>query len=179
MGALVRATQSEIAQLAKDPEWWPGILARIADGESIAAVVRESVWAWGALWAWIQADDERLGQYDAALKARAQMLAFSALDEADGAAPDTVGVAKLRIDTRLKVAGKWDRGRYGESSELKHSGAIGMNLMAVLASLPRAGAEKVVEQVADNASLASAQLSGFVPSKEAAAKWIPSGAQEI
>ena len=41
-----------------------------------------------------------------------------------------------------------DRGRWGESSEVKHSGSVGLNLMAVLASLPRAGAaERVVEEV--------------------------------
>lgn len=148
LGQLARATKREVEGLAKgDPEWWPGVLAHIADGGRLGEVANQSAWSWGALWAWIQADEGRTAQYDAALKARAQMLAFEALEVVDGADPDTVGVAKLRSETRLRVAGKWDRGRYGDSSEVKHSGAIGMNLMAVLASLPRAGAEKEVPAV--------------------------------
>jgi hypothetical protein len=149
MGALARATKREVEELSRgDPEWWPSILADIAEGRALSEVATQSAWSWGALWAWIQADESRLAQYDAALKARAQMLAFSALDEVGAAAIADVSVRKLRADTYLRVAGKWDRGRYGDATEVKHSGTVGMNLMAVLASLPRAGAaERVVAEV--------------------------------
>ncbi len=126
------------------------MLARIADGSvRFSEVVDERAWSWGALWAWVQADAGRVEQYDAALKARAQYMAFESLDIVDEVAEDKAAIAKasIRSKTRLHLAGKWDRGRYGDSSEVKHSGVIGMNLMAVLASLPRAGAEVDVTPV--------------------------------
>jgi len=142
MGKLMRATVAEVEELHRgDPAWWPGVLAHIADRGSLAEIVAERVWSWGALWAWIQRDEERVAQYDGALKARAQMLAFEAVDDIRSATMADVPLRKFKVDAALKVAGKWDRSRYGESSEVKHSGAIGMNLMAVLASLPRAGME--------------------------------------
>lgn len=157
MGALRRATRSEIEELVRDPEWWPDVLARIADGDSLAELAAERVWSWGALWAWIQADEERLAGYDAALKARAQMLAFEALAisdeqgcvEKDGKVFDPdVPRDKLRIDTRLKLASKFDRVRFGENTKVEHGGVIGMSLMTVLASLPRAAHEVDVTPVA-------------------------------
>ena len=94
---------------------------------------------------WIQADDGRVEEYEGALKARAQWLAFEAGDEVDRAVMEDVPLRKFRAETKLKLAGKMDRGRWGESSEVKHSGSVGLNLMAVLASLPRAGsAERAV-----------------------------------
>ena len=148
MGALNRATVSEVEELNRgDPTWWPGVLGHIADGGSLAEITNQRAWSWGALWAWVQGDEERLAAYDGALKARAQMLAFSALDEARDAAPEDVAVRKLRVDTNLRVASKWDRARYGENAKVEHSGMVGMNLMAVLASLPRAGAEVDVTPV--------------------------------
>jgi hypothetical protein len=153
MGALMRATKREVEELSRgDPEWWPSILAHIADKGNLSEIVAQSNWSWGALWSWIQADETRVAEYDAALKARAQMFAFEAAGDIDAATMEDVPLRKFKVEAKLRIAGKWDRGRYGESSELKHSGTVGMNLMAVLASLPRAGsdtaiAEKVVEEV--------------------------------
>lgn len=137
----------EIAEMARDPEWWPGVLARIADGGSLGELLREQAWAWGGLWAWIQADEQRVVEYDGALKSRAQRLAFEAEDEINVATMEDVPLRKFKVDAKLKIAGKWDRSRYGEATDVKHSGVIGMSLMSVLASLPRAGqVEKVVAE---------------------------------
>lgn len=154
MGALARATKREVEELSRsDPEWWPGVLAHIAERGSLGQIAANQVWSWGALWAWIQADEKRVEEYDAALKARAQGLAFEAVEDIEAATMADVPLRKFKVDARLRIAGKWDRQRYGESSEVKHSGGIGLNLMAVLASLPRAGAEKDVTPVAVPPSL--------------------------
>jgi hypothetical protein len=143
MGALTRATKSEVEELSRgDPDWWPTTLARIANGDSLRVIADEGAWAVSGLWAWMQADVARVEAYDAALKARAQMLAFEAIEIADSAVPESQELvkAKLRVSVREHFAGKWDRGRYGDRSEVEHKGAIGLSLMTVLASLPRAGA---------------------------------------
>lgn len=56
--------------------------------------------------------------YDSALKVLTDGLAFEALKIADGVEGEEeaakVAAAKLRIDTRLRTAARWDRERYGE-----------------------------------------------------------------
>jgi hypothetical protein len=55
----------------------------------------------------------------------------------DGGSPEAGEVQrdKLRIDTRLKLASKLNRARYGDAVEHKHTGSV--SLIAVLSSLPR------------------------------------------
>ena len=57
--------------------------------------------------------------YEAALKVRACDLATDALQAALDATPETVGVAKLRAEIALKIAGKWDRARYGDALKVE------------------------------------------------------------
>lgn len=75
--------------------------------------------------------------YDAALKVRAADMALEALAISDEQAevvkengetydPD-VGRDKLRIDTRLKLASKFDRMRYGETVRVERSVMIGID----------------------------------------------------
>lgn len=87
--------------------------------------------------------------YDAALKVRADDLAHEALEiadeqkeavRADGTRFDPeVPRDKLRADTRLKLAAKWDRARYGERVDHKHSHVID------LGERLRRAAERVIE----------------------------------
>lgn len=75
--------------------------------------------------------------YDAALKVRTEELANEALSIADEQAavekkdgseydPD-VPRDKLRVDTRLKLAEKWDRARYGAQVKVEHAGAVAVD----------------------------------------------------
>ena len=65
---------------------------------------------------------EHAGLYDAALKVRADELAHGALEIADGCEKDFAPVAKLQVDTRLRLASRWDRARYGE--QVQHNVAV-------------------------------------------------------
>ena len=57
---------------------------------------------------------EREGEYRGMLRVKADMLAHETLGIADGAGMEEVALAKLRIDTRFKLASKWDRVTYGD-----------------------------------------------------------------
>lgn len=55
--------------------------------------------------------------YDSALRVLAGEMVLDALKESDDARRETVDVAKLKINTRLQVAGFFDRKRYGTAKD--------------------------------------------------------------
>lgn len=57
-------------------------------------------------------------RYDAALKVLAEQLAQEALEKADAAEAEDLGPRKLQVETRLKIAARWDRDRYGDRPAL-------------------------------------------------------------
>jgi hypothetical protein len=113
----------------------PGPLARMEEVKSDATApsvvfqrmtadkpetLREIARAWGVpagrFVEWFTT--EHSGMYDAALKVLAADYAHDSIGIADGAAkPEDVPAAKLQVDTRLRVASKWDRKRYGDEVE--------------------------------------------------------------
>jgi hypothetical protein len=60
--------------------------------------------------------------YEAALRVRADQDANDVVKIADDAVPESVQVAKLRSEARKWRAGKWDRERYGDKTDVKHTG---------------------------------------------------------
>lgn len=75
---------------------------------------------------WIEADAEFAAQFRAARARGVHALAEECLTIADGAAKDAVEVAdkRVRIDTRLRLAGKWLPAIYGERVDVNHSGEV-------------------------------------------------------
>ena len=53
-------------------------------------------------------------EYRAMMRVKADLLAHETLGIADAADMEDVAVAKLRIDTRFKLASKWDKTVYGD-----------------------------------------------------------------
>lgn len=81
---------------------------------------------------------EHAGLYDAALKCRADELVHDALVKADEASDrDTAAAAKVKVDTRLKVASKWDRAKYGDSDDRARSGPLVVFQIANLREAPK------------------------------------------
>ena len=147
MGALMRATRVEIAELvAGDAEWGPLFCGRIAEGGQAALKAERDMrgWSWGALWGWIVADEGRYRDYMQALEAYVQEKALETVGIADGS-----GEAKLMVDTRFKLAGKVDRARWGESIKQDGSGVVVLDAGLVLemgALLAKLGpAQRVIE----------------------------------
>jgi hypothetical protein len=113
------------------------IVQRVTDGETLKDIARAWSIPYGRLAEWIVEDRTRSEQFNQALAIWADSLAHESVQIADegGAEAGEVQRDKLRIDTRLKLAGKLNRPRYGDSTEIKHTGTV--SLIAVLSSLPR------------------------------------------
>lgn len=131
---MTRQSNVILAGLATDPQWWDGALDRIACGDSPKAVSEEYAILFGVFMRWIEDDAGRKSEYDAALRIASEGHAHECLAIADEQAevlkrdgttfdPD-VARDKLRIETRLKLAGKWDRARYGETVKHEHTAAL-------------------------------------------------------
>jgi hypothetical protein len=75
---------------------------------------------------WIEADAEFAAQFRAARARGVHALAEECLSIADEKVKDAVEVAdkRVRIDTRLRLAGKWLPSIYGERVDVNHSGEI-------------------------------------------------------
>lgn len=102
--------------LRTDPAFPRVVFQRLTDGErreTLREIAKELQVPRGLFVEWFVT--EHPGLYDAALKVLAAEYGEEAVSIADQATPDTVQVEKLRADTRLKVASKWDRPRYGDS----------------------------------------------------------------
>lgn len=129
--------------------------------ESLKDICRSRLWPYSLVARWIAEDDKRREKYEFALKLKADVLAQEAVGIADtvkrgvirktdpdGGVTETeedmLAHRKLQIDTRLKLAARWDRARYGEHVDVRHSGAVGGGLTIVLAALSVEDARRVV-----------------------------------
>ena len=131
---LTRQSYVIISDLTQTPEWWDGCLDRIACGDSPKEVAQEHCLLFGVFMRWVGDDEQRQREYDAALRIASEGHAHDCITIADeqnevvkpggGSYDPDVGRDKLRIETRLKLAGKWDRARYGETVKHEHSGAL-------------------------------------------------------
>lgn len=117
MGALMLATKEEVEDLVRrDPAWWSMVLGKVSE-RGMPALREEAAlrsWSWGAVWGWVVGDADRYGELQGALEACANLMGWETKEIADGATPEDVAVAKLRVDTNFRLAGKVDRGRWGE-----------------------------------------------------------------
>lgn len=117
MNPLIAPDPGPLARLEKvksDPAAPMIIFARVAEGETLWDIARAWRVPGGGLTEWFSTEHASL--YDAALKVRADALAHDALTIADEK-NNEVPRDKLRVDTRLRLAAKWDRRRYGEEIE--------------------------------------------------------------
>ncbi len=94
------------------------LFSRIAEGETLPDICKSQEIPYSLAWRWIATTPALKVQYDSALQAWADRLAQETVGIADAVEGSDeashVTAAKLRVDTRLKIAGKWDRDRYGE-----------------------------------------------------------------
>ena len=75
---------------------------------------------------WLESDAEFSAQFRAARARCVHALAEDCLEIADEKVKDAVEVAdkRVRIDTRLRLAGKWLPSIYGERVDVNHSGEV-------------------------------------------------------
>lgn len=184
MGALLHVNPGPIARLREvtsDPNALSVIVQRITDAdtpETLKDIARSLGVPLGKLSEWITEDRERTEQYANALRIASEQAALDSLRIADGIPQQAVDPDgkplfdsagnpvlitpdvqrdKLRVDTRMKLASKLAREKFGEMNEVRVSGSV--SLISVLSSLPRgnviditpeAGApKKIPEKTAD------------------------------
>ena len=114
------AAQKAFEALKEDPETPARVFAMLTveDKEwpqaSLRSVAKKLGAPRGAFVEWFTTEHAAI--YDAALKVVAADLAVTAMQAALDATPEDVAVAKLQADTALKIAGRFDRARYGDQS---------------------------------------------------------------
>lgn len=108
-----------------DPLTPSEVFRRVCEGETLREVAKAWGLPKGAFTEWYTTEFSQM--YDAALKVRADELAHEAIaisdeqcaveKEGGGTYDPEVPRDKLRVDTRMKLAAKWDRKRYGEEQD--------------------------------------------------------------
>ena len=110
------------------------LCARVVEGDSLRAVARD----WGLpvarFMTWVASDDERRGMYEGALRLRADELVHESLTDA--------GEQEL-AGHKLKVAGLWDRKRFGRGD----GGGVGLKVVV------QRFQESSVDQTTDGTSI--------------------------
>jgi hypothetical protein len=140
-----------------DPSAPSVIFQRVAEGETLRDVARAWGLPRGRFVEWFSTEHSEL--YDRALKVRADELAHETLEIADGATAEDSAPRKLRVDTRLKLAEKWDRARYGKQVQHTHSHTHD------LGEILRRARERVIEQGPETVTLGAADSSASNPER--------------
>lgn len=119
------------------------IVHGVASGKTLKAICKEKGWPKSIVSKWIAEDQERKAQYDSALSLWADELAQDTVEIADDDKAE-VGRSKLRVDTRMRLASRWDRARYGENPNVNITAQAG-SLISILSSLPPVKAPEEIE----------------------------------
>ena len=102
------------------------ICTRIAQGESVRTICEDPTMpAQSTVYLWLYKNKDFSEHYVHAREAQADYLMDEILDIADTAVPETVNVAKLRIDARKFYTGKVAPKKYGEKITQEVTGADG------------------------------------------------------
>ena len=124
------------------------IMQRVCEGERLKQVCKSKGWPYAMVAQWVAGNAEVNAAYEGALRIAADEMALSRMEVADNATPETVSVAKLQVDTGLRLAGKLYRDRYGDKVDVKHGGVMPVLVIEVAAALaPAVPEQKVVEEI--------------------------------
>ena len=101
---------------------------QVANGMSLSEVSKAEGVPYSVLWKWLGAEG-RMEAYRVALEARADLEAHELLSIADCATEEGIGVAKLRVDARKWISGKWGRKVYGDGNGIGGGGFGGVTIV--------------------------------------------------
>jgi len=103
------------------------LLERTERGEPLTVICAEpKMPKRSTVYEWLEADKEFAGRFRAARARGVHALAEECLKIADEPAADAVAVAdkRVKIDTRLRLAGKWLPAIYGDKVDVNHTGEV-------------------------------------------------------
>ena len=140
----------------KDPLTKDIIISRVADGETLKGVCKSRQWPYSMVAQWIVENPEIAQAYEGALALWGDALAQETIEIADNADPDMIQHAKLRVDTRTKLASRLNRNRYGETPQVQINAQSG-SLIAILSALPPLRAPEEIDVTPEDAKIERAQ----------------------
>lgn len=144
MGMLNRLTREQLRELCEDD--FEAFLDDVVES-GFREACKARCWTQSATLNWIRDDEGREGRYERALRVASEMMAHEVVGIADAGGVDEVPRDKLRIDARMRVAGKWDRARYGERDQGGGMGVVPvLNITIMGQAAAIAGEKLVVEQ---------------------------------
>lgn len=130
-----RATFNQVTSPENEVATMEELKQRVTDGESLREVSSALNVPHGLFASWIESEPARMDAYKAALRVRADALLHDAVsisantqegqtvkEGPDGVVTtteDMLGHRKLRVDTNLKVAARWDPARFGDSQRVE------------------------------------------------------------
>lgn len=138
--ALSYAILDEMVSSKGEEAFEREVFEKVIDGANLSVICEEYGMMYSVMWNWLSDDRDRMEGYRKALKGRADALMGDVVGIADGS-----GDAKLMVDTRFRLAGKLDVGRFGDSSKVEVSGSV--SLIGLLASLKDIDAVAVEDTV--------------------------------
>lgn len=130
--------------------WFGEACEKIADGETMTSICRQSELSVGVVMLWIEFMPDRKRQYERALELFAEARAHKSIDVADSADKESWQVSKLQVDTNMRIAGKWNRERYGEKSTSVTNNTVILGdatLKAAQALLAKTGTQDITLKV--------------------------------
>lgn len=106
--------------MTHSPETWSKLLDRLAQGEALTTICRDDdMPSTSTVYEKLESDEVFSGQFRARRAIGVRSIVDDCLEIADKPALDAVAVAdkRVRIDTRLRLAGKWLASEFGEKVE--------------------------------------------------------------
>jgi hypothetical protein len=103
------------------------LLDRISKGQPLTRITADPrMPARSSVYSWVESDEEFAGRFRAARARGVHALAEECLEIADEAPKDAVHVAdkRVRIDTRLRLAGKWLPKEYGDKLDVNYNAEV-------------------------------------------------------
>lgn len=122
------------------------VLARVGDGQTLDEIAGGFGCTRSVMWSYIKATPGMLEAYQESQEAAAEGMVGEVVGIADGSED-----AKLRIDTRLRLAKSWSPDRYGEKAGAVSGGGFG-GITIVIGEVKPAGVEQIVGGVVDGES---------------------------
>lgn len=101
------------------------IVEKLAEGTKPSDVARDLHLPFMVLWEWLGADEKRMKAYNHGWEMYANDLHAETVQIADEATTEDVAVARLRVDTRFKAAGNYDKKRFGAEKQQDVRGFAG------------------------------------------------------
>lgn len=103
------------------------LLSALANGNPLTRICKDRrMPSVSTVYSWVESDSEFSGRFRAARARGVHALAEECLDIADEPTNDPVQVAnkRVRIDTRLRLAGKWLSKEYGDKVDVSYNAEV-------------------------------------------------------